>query len=201
MRNPVRRNKNMGKTQGGRVKDGRASEKWSRMFPENKWQQISNGNLIWQTFVENPSKNYYHPCKPEDYLEVLQRLPARHTIGVKGIILRRIPKRDLKLGIDAWRRWSCIIMNCFPLSKRYVYSRKPPESVFTFYEPFCSNWMEENDSWILNWDDEGVRRYYLYHVFLHELGHIFDKRSTSQIKREKYADSFARDMAESLGER
>ena len=71
----------------------------------------------------------------------------------------------------------------------------------TFFEQFSSSWTEENGAWILNWDDEGVRKYYLYQVFLHELGHIFDKRSTSQTKREKYADSFARDMAEHLGER
>ena len=69
-------------------------------------------------------------------------------------------------------------MNAFPKSKRFVYWKKPPESVVTFYQPFGTNWLEENGKWTLNWDDNGVKKYYLYQVFLHELGHIYDQRST-----------------------
>lgn len=201
MRNPIRRSRNIGKTQGGRIKNGRSTEKWSRLFPENKWRQISSSEISWQTFVENPSKDYYHPCSPSDYLVVLQKLPEHQTEDVKGIILRRTSKRDLELGIDAWRRWSCIIMNAFPTSNRFTYSYKPKESQVNFFKPFCDRWKEEDGSWYLDWEPEEVRRYYLYQVFLHELGHINDWSRTSQSKREKYADSFARDMAEYLGER
>lgn len=201
MRNPTRRSRNIGKTQGGRVKNGRAEQKWSRLFPENKWNQISESKTAWQTFVENPSKDFYHPCSPSDYLSVLRRLPSRHTENVKGIILRRTPKRDLRLGIDAWRRYSCIIMNAFPSSNKLTYSCRQKESRVSFFKPFCDRWKEDNGSWVLEWEPEEVQRYYLYQVFLHEIGHIFDWSKTSQTKREKYADSFARDMAEFLGER
>ncbi len=201
MRNPIRRSRTIGKTQGGRVKNGRASEKWSRLFPGNKWQEISNSKIIWQTFVENPSKDYYHPCNPTDYLEVLNRLPAHQTEDVKGIILRRTPKRDSKLGIDAWRRYSCVIMNAFPVSNTFTFTYKPKESEVKFYKPFCERWREESGTWYLEWKPEEARRFYLYQVFLHELGHINDWSKTSQTKRENYADSFARDMAEYLGER
>ena len=201
MRNPTRRSRNIGTTQGGRVKNGRATEKWSRLFPENKWQQISESETTWQTFVENPSKAFYHPCNPSDYLSVLRRLPSRHTQDIKGIILRRTPKRDSRLGIDAWRRYSCIIMNAFPSSNKFTYSYTPKESQVDFFKPFCDQWNEDNGTWSLEWKPEEVKRYYLYQVFLHEIGHINDLSRTSQTKRENYADSFARDMAELLGER
>lgn len=201
MRNPARRNRNIGKTQGGRVKNGRASEKWSRLYPENKWQQISQSGRSWQTFVENPSRDFYHPCTPSDYLAVLRRLPKHLTEDVKGIILRRTPKRDFRLGIDAWRRWECIIMNAFPSSNIITYSYKPKKSEIRFWEPFCDNWKEDNGIWSLIWEPEQVRRFYLYQVFLHEIGHINDWSRNSTRKRENYADSFARDMAEYLGER
>jgi len=68
------------------------------------------------------------------------------------------------------------------------------------YEAFCSNWTEENGLWLLNWDDASIRRYYLFHLFLHEIGHINEPCTNSKIKRENYAESFARDMAAWLGE-
>jgi hypothetical protein len=131
MRNPIRRSRNIGKTQGGRVKDGRAEEKRSRLFPENKWRQISEAEMSWQAFIENPSRDFYHPCSPADYLAVLRRLPNYQTEDIKGIILRRTPKRDSQLGIDAWRRWSCVIMNAFPSNNTFTYESKQNNLKFT----------------------------------------------------------------------
>ena len=200
MKNPIRRSKKIGKTQGGRVKNGRPQEKWSRLFPENQWRRISDRERIWQFFVENPSRDYYHPCKPEEYLEVLKRLPSHQTRGVKGIILRATPKTDLKLGIAASRRFSCVILNSFPKDKKWVFEKKPSKAMIKCCEPFCSNWTEKKGAWVLNWDDLGVRRFYLFHLFLHEIGHMNDRYTTSRTKRENYAESFARDMAEWLDE-
>ena len=198
MKNPIRRSRNIGKTQGGRVKDGRAQEKWSRLYPENKWRQISDEGTLWNTFIENPSRDYYHPCTPEEYFSILKQLPGHHTDNVKGIILRRTPKRDLKFGIEAWRRWSCVIMNPFPKSNKYVFDKQPNNSLIKFFQPFCTNWSQENEKWILSWTHDQARRYYLYQVFLHEIGHINDGTRTTKRKRENYADSFAREMAEWL---
>ncbi len=200
MRNPIRRNRNIGKTQGGRVKNGRADEKWSRVFPQNLWESISNESGGWRFFAENPSKHYYHPCKPKEYLAVLERLPSHQTEYVKGIILRRVSKRDEKFNVEARRRYSCVILNAFPKKRQYSFDKKPSESTIRHYAPFSSNWTEEDGKWILNWEEEEVKKYYLYHLFLHELGHINEPEYHSKTKRENYAESFARDMAEWLEE-
>jgi hypothetical protein len=200
MRNPTRRSKNIGKTQGGRVKNGRPEEKWSRLFPENEWWTISREDRKWQFFQENPSRDFYHPCKPEEYLDVLNRLPERHTENIKGIILRRTTTRDHNLGIEAMKRFSCVIMNSFPQKRVYVFEKKPTESTIKHYEPFCKTWLSKNGVWHLSWSKEEVKKYYLYHLFLHEIGHIYDVQQSSRTKRENYAESFARDMAEWLGE-
>lgn len=200
MKNPIRRSRNIGKTQGGRVKNGRAQEKWSRLFPENRWRQISREDTVWNFFIENPSRDYYHPCAAEEYLSVLEQLPDYHTKHVKGVILRRTPKRDENLGIEAWRRWSCVIMNSFPKSNQYIFNQKPRDSVIKFFKPFCDDWSQEKEKWVLNWSEEQAKKYYLYQVFLHEIGHINDGLRASKRKRENYADSFARDMSEWLNE-
>lgn len=88
MRNPIRRNRNIGKTQGGRVSNGRAFEKWSRNdFLYDIYSRISESETKWQIFVQNPSKGYFHPCSGDEYVQVLKQLPRSLTKDVKAIIL------------------------------------------------------------------------------------------------------------------
>jgi len=66
------------------------------MFQENEWDEISRREGICNVFVENPSRDYYHPCRHEEYLEVLERLPSQQTKNVKGVILSRLRNVDKK---------------------------------------------------------------------------------------------------------
>ena len=199
MKNPIRRNKNIGKTQGGRVKDGKADEKWSRLwFNTDIYAKISDSKEIWRIFKENPSIKFFHPCKGEEYIEVLQQLPEILTQYVKGIILPRISKYDVQYGIDARRRSDCIIMNPFPKSMEFTWYRKPKRKVIRHYEHWCNNWENTQDTWKLIWKVREVKRYYLYHLFLHELGHINQPWYNSVKKREEFAENFALEWASKL---
>ena len=62
------------------MKDGVAIEKQSRAFPQTIWRQLSEASSEdYAILRENPSRNYYHPCTPEQVRTVLSRLPRRHT--------------------------------------------------------------------------------------------------------------------------
>lgn len=196
MKNPIRRNRNVGKTQGGRVKNGKADEKWSRLwFNTDIYSQISNSSEIWQIYQENSSKNYFHPCDGEEYLEVLMRLPENITKYVKAIILPRISKRDAKFGVDAKRRSDCIIINPFPKSLEYTWPYKPEQKAFKHYEPWCTNWESNEKEWKLKWSKKEARHYCQYHLLLHELGHINQPLFHSSQKREEFAENFALEWA------
>jgi len=52
----------------------------------------------------------------------------------------------------------------------------------------------------LDWSKEELRRYYLYHLFLHEVGHINQPWFHSQQRREEFAENFALEWAGRLGE-
>ena len=199
MRNPIRRSRKIGNTQGGRVKDGRAEEKWSRAFPANIYRQLSENGKKWQVLRENPSRDFYHPCSAEDYLGVLERLPADLTEHVRAIVLRRLPKEDERLGIDARRRYSCVIMNSFPKSNEMSWSSRPTEGTVRHLASWCDRWRSDGGHWRLVWEPEEVRRYYLYHVFLHEVGHINQPWSYSLRQREAFAENFALEWARELG--
>ena len=200
MKNPIRRSRNIGKTQGGRVKGGRAYEKWNRSgYLHNIYAQLSDSNDTWQLFKDNPSKSYFHPCEGGEYFNVLRKLPGELTKYVKAIILPRMSKYDERYAVEAKRRYDCIIMNPFPKNMKVVWSYKPVKAVFRHYEPWCNHWKNIGKSWVLLWEYDEVRRYYLYHLFLHELGHISQPRFHSLNRREEFAENFALEWARHLG--
>ncbi len=172
MRNPTRRNRKIGVTQGGRVKNGRAVEKLSHRHTQDLRSRLSEDNIRWKIIRENPSRHYYHPCDEKDYHHVLSQLPAEVTDCVNAIILRRVSKTDENLGIEARRKYFCVVMSCFPKTRTTSWQRKPGEAVLRHYDPWCNRWEQDGDIWNLKWDEEEIRRYYLYHLLLHEIGHL-----------------------------
>ena len=174
MYSPTRRSKKIGLTQGGRVSDGKASEKWSRLFPPNTWEKLSDETDGLKIIKENPSKNYFHPCSPTQIRSVLNDLPPKLTEDIRAIVLRRVPKIDGKLLIDARRRFQCIILNAFPRNLKVIWPYKPSQGTFKHMNIWCDNWSEDDGAWILQWTHSQIRNYYLYHVLLHEVGHIND---------------------------
>lgn len=202
MFNPIRRSRKIGKTQGGRVIDGRTEEKWSRFFGHNIWNQLSEIPLRegeCRVFRENPSKDFYHPCSPEEYLGLLNRLPKELSYHLKAIILRRTPKNDQRSGVEARRRFSCVIVNSFPRNNRMTWATPPTETAISHYDPWCKNWVTEPGVWALEWSTDEIRRYYLYHLFLHELGHINQPAYHALKRREDFAENFALNWAQQLG--
>jgi len=184
------------------VTGGKAQEKWTRFFGHHIWHQLSelecdgsNCTII----QENPSKNFYHPCSPEDYRALLSELPQELTSGLKAIILRRPPASDQRLGIEARRRFSCVIINAFPTSNQMVWNIAPTDRDIRHYKPWCSSWVQSEGKWVLQWSDSEIRRYYLFHLFLHELGHINQPMFHALKRREDFAESFALQHAAHMG--
>ena len=204
MRNPSRRSKRIGQTQGGRVTDGRPREKRSRVFTRTTWTKLSTherGTLI---IRENPSRDLFHPAAPEDVRRILDRLPYAETLHVKAVVLRRTPKDDLRRLVEARRLHDVVILNAFPTSMQNVWIRKPERVIVQHMAPWCDRWLEENGSWILQWTADELQRYYLFHLLLHEIGHINDvhergRRGQATKHRESFAENYALSWARRLG--
>jgi hypothetical protein len=194
MWNPTRRNRNIGKTQGGRVKDGRAVEKRSRIFTNSIWRILSEREVTKGFIIlrENPSAEYYHPCTPSEIETVIRRFPRRFTESLRAVVLRRLTKLDERRGVEARRRFSCIILNSFPKSNRiYWGTNPPPEAVKAHYAAWCDNWINEDGHWFQSWTAYQANRYYLFHLLLHELGHINQPPFHDRRRRESFAEDFA----------
>ena len=197
MWNPMRRNRKIGLTQGGRVRSGRASEKWSRIFTRDVWEKLSleNHHQGCRVYVENPSGDFAHPCQGHEYLSVLERLPTEIRQPVRAIVLRRTPKLDVRLGIEARMRFGCVILNAFPRSNEMVWMTPPTQATRRHYGRWCSRWVAAEGEFKLQWTLEEIRRYYLFHLFLHEVGHINQPRFHDSRRREDFAENFALESA------
>jgi len=180
------------------VKNGRACEKWSRIFTQDIWTRLSESNDKWKVLRENPSRNLYHPCNANEYLDVLKQLPDRDTEYVKAIVLRRTTKYDQRLGIDARIKYCCVLLNAFPKTNEMIWETKPKQSTLHHYKPWCNSWVEEGSDFILRWSKPEIKRYYLYHLFLHEIGHLNQPNYNSLKKREEFAENYALEWARKL---
>jgi len=198
MRSPIRRNKRIGFTQGGRVWNGKAVEKSSRLFTRTTWEKLSDHEGEALIIRENPSRDFFHPVTKKDVASLLSRLPYVETTHVKAVVLRRTPKYDLKMGIDARRRYSCAILNAIPRDMRMVWPARPKDSTTRHYEPWCTRWGQDKDAWVLQWGRDELRRYYLYHLLLHEIGHINEPYVHARKRREDFAENYARSWARRL---
>ena len=203
MREPARRSRKIGLTQGGRIRDGRPSEKWSRIFTRDVWNRLSlmpdDGPPA--VLRENPSGNYFHPCRGAKYLAVLGRLPPDLRTGLRAIVLRRTPKRDAELGIEAWKRFRCVILNAFPRSMLMTWTSGVGPATVRHYGRWCAGeWITSGVKVDLRWSADELRKYYLYHLFLHEMGHINQPRFHAARRGEEFAENFALEWASRLGE-
>jgi hypothetical protein len=199
-RNAARRSRKIGETQGGRIREGRAEEKRSRIFTNDVWDRLSELKGPCVILRENPSRDYFHPCTGEEYLDVLRELPQNLSETVRAVVLRRLSKLDEARGIEARKRYYCIILNSFPKSLEMPFPRTPSEAACHHYEPWCSRWIRREREWKLLWTLEEIRRYYRYHLFLHELGHLNQPWSNSKRVRESFAENFALEWARRLGQ-
>jgi hypothetical protein len=92
-----------------------------------------------------------------------------------------------------------VILNAFPKSNRLDWgNKKPSDADFRHYAAWCDNWSVEEGRWVQTWTPEQAKRYYLFHLLLHEIGHINQPAFSSVTKRESFAEDFALTWARKL---
>jgi hypothetical protein len=81
-----------------------------------------------------------------------------------------------------------------------VWAAPPTQVTRRHYGRWCSHWLEDRGGFRLQWTLEEIRRYYLFHLFLHEVGHVNQPRFHDSRRREEFAENFALEWAARLDE-
>jgi hypothetical protein len=112
------------------------------------------------------------------------------------VVLSRLSARDAARGVEARRQYRCVILYSFPRSLEMVW----PDGTMSaaarrHYSIWCSAWSIRDRSTILTWTADQIKRYYLFHLLLHEVGHLNQPPFHARRRRESFAENFALEWA------
>lgn len=128
---------------------------------------------------DNPSRDYYFPLNAEECREALQELPKRHHRGITHLWLRRPSGVDRKKGLP-FAEFICgsgvrlIVLYPWPKERWICLGRyRIPGKLAKEYARFGAPPFRENGWWYVVFDEENLRRFFVY-VLYHEVGHHVD---------------------------
>lgn len=190
----------------GDVKGGRKRPKLTDNIFERKHNFLpsSKGEDTPIFIVDNPSRDFYFPASVEEIKETLDKLPKEHIENLTHVWLRKVNKKDFENGDTIQGSFICgsgvslIVLHPFPTNMKMRFGiKKPSQKKLKAYASFCTELLQDQDGWFLQWSESGVKKYYLESLLLHEIGHHFDsmyQRYWSKAysdKAEKFANNYA----------
>ena len=228
MRNPTRRNRNIGTAKQGYGRDNEMKIPfpfapipllfYERLDTCTRQTREINANEI--TFImEKTRKPNVHACSIEDISRVLRCIPAADLKGLEFVVLRQ-PKRKEEILSSVWGRYhpylefdnrfgSALILEAMDLS-RVLRWRKPQDAF----------WLEELEQLRAEGHEitetrkhyeirstlAAVRQTQLFGTVPHEVGHHVQAMRNPNVDRlptsekERFAENYARDFMREWGE-
>lgn len=164
---------------------------------------IEIGAAIVPVYVRNLHSDFIRPIEAEDVRELLSSVPSDFLNSLHGIYLLGGTFKQLRASKKRFR------YGCYGSSGRiYLYAfprwmlaefwgQLPKPTIVEEYKRMGAKWKQNDSGWWLEFDRSSLKRFYLFDVLLHELGHHADKRvwKRDTESAERYAEWFAREYA------
>lgn len=192
MRNPARRNRNIGTSKQGYKKQNKFVIPESRHDLEpychkfEKYSSVSRviNNKEYIFIVENTRTHCCHACTIDDLVKIIALVPTSSIEGLNIIILRQ-PKRKEETLCSVWGRLRyyfeleqhsgpAIILEAIDYSKKIVRSKKQSVEGLKDLKRLKEDgyaFRESKRDYVAEYDIESVRSTQLYRTLLHEIGH------------------------------
>jgi len=193
-----RRNRKFGDVHGGRTRPRLVDNVFNR---QHSLQPPGPHDERPITITDNPSRDFFFPVTADEVLATLRSLPSDHVATLTHVWLRRVRKRDFAAAPQA--SFICgsgvrlVVLYPWPRDMLLRLGAKEPQGrALNQYRAWCTNLIQTEGEWALRWTEESLRRYYLEHLVLHEVGHHVDwyqrhwsKANAKQV--EDFADNYA----------
>jgi hypothetical protein len=146
---------------------------------------------------EPPGKGFRHYLTKKDIIQFIYLLPDWNRIskGLAKIILAKGAN-----GSDGWYTGAFLAINAW---EREALRWVPPEYYLehkSIFEKLNVECCKQGKEYLCKFDPDSIKAFQLLHVFLHELGHHYDKITTKRQKEssrgEAYAEEYAREIDE-----
>lgn len=205
-RTPWKKSRTYGDIYGGRQRRRMTDNIFARL---HSIKPPELGQVLPIFIQDNPSREYYFPISQTDLEEFLAKLPEADVEGLTHIWLRR-HETNSERRKGSFAEFICgsgvrvIVIHPWPVDgKCFISKRKPSLRQVRQYQRFNAQLINERGRWYIYLDGENLKRFYLEHLFLHEVGHHIDwyYRHWSKANRkqcEEYADQYAVEMAQEV---
>lgn len=197
---PWKKSKNFGDIYGGR-KQLRLDDNIFRRA--HSLQRPSTNQELPILLQDNPSRDFFFPISAEEAKHAIKALPKDDYQGITHIWLRRLNKVDFEKGDLPLAEFICgsgvrvIILYPFPINMLMQFgSKKPSVRKLKEVAKWCNDLQYIKGNWVLKWQPDALRQYYISHLLYHEVGHHIDwynrhwsAANTKQL--ESFADQYA----------
>jgi hypothetical protein len=143
---------------------------------------------------------FVRPFDAMDVKRVLSLIPSDMLLGLRRIaLLGGTTRQEKSAWNDGWcygcYGYGCVTLFAFPERRRVWQSpnlHKPAE--IHAYQRAGVEITHENGDWVYRFTDDSIRRFYLWDVLVHEIGHHVDRDhpDRSKARSERFAEWFAR---------
>lgn len=209
MRNPTRRNRNIGTENQGfgqnnkmkiATRHGELKSFYERIENYQKESRIINGHEF-LFITEQTRENSVHPCSINDIEKLIQNISAE-DYGELKFIVRRQPKRKEEIISPVWGRliysyefennyYPAIILDAIDLTKKFKWTKKQSIEDQKEFERLKNDGhiFEENKrEFITEFTFEKSRNTQLYRTLIHEFGHYVHYLNSTIVSDEESYD-------------
>jgi len=193
VRNPARRNRNIGTSRQGHGQNNRAVIPFRNVIVKKKfYERLKDYKVVRKTIngkkfrfvVEKTRKNIYHCCTVDDMVRVIRHLPMEDFGDLRLIILRQPTRKEEQLNPVFGRLIysyefekdfePAIIIEAVDLSKPFKLSKKlsldERKELERLKKDGLQIW-EDKRYYRAEYDLDTLRNIQLYRTLLHEFGH------------------------------
>lgn len=167
-----------------RRKEKRCKEYW----PPEEWFDGEEGK--WKVVVRDPGKGFFHPVPAVVINSFLSQLPKEWTSRLGVVCLAQMTRKKWSRACYGLQWGSTVYLYPAEEDLCETYNRPPGPKLRIEVQKAGGRFVTEGKLWVLQWDLESLRRFYLYNVLLHELAHTLDDRNRNWRDRERFAEAF-----------
>lgn len=147
---------------------------------------------------DNPSRDFFFPISVEEALTAIKALPNNAHKGITHIWLRRFKKSEfekgkLPLAELIWGSGVRVII-LYPFPKNMIMNfgvQKPSNRRINELAKWNTGLKKEKNKWVMEWELESLREYYVSNLLYHEVGHHVDQYYREYKKSEEFANQYA----------
>ena len=161
--------------------------------------KIATGASFCSIYESPVHASFIRPFDASDVHALLETVPRGFLRDLEAIYLLGGTRRQQKTSRGRLFRYGAygdgvIAINAFPRDLlREPYRHLPAPHVVNDYRRIGAEFVPDRHGWILRFCPRSLRRFYLYDVLLHEIGHHVDRFHPDRCTRraERYAEWFA----------